>query len=85
MNRLRLAIPSASKNVSRCGKLAICRAQSEDSKGGGGFLTGFLIGGAIFGTLGYVFAPQVLSNLFKKIMRGIGTCEVDKETPHIKC
>lgn len=26
-NRLRLAIPSASKNVSRCGKLAICRAQ----------------------------------------------------------
>jgi hypothetical protein len=35
---------------------------SEDSKGGGGFLTGFLIGGAIFGTLGYVFAPQVLLN-----------------------
>lgn len=36
---------------------------SEDSKGEGGFLTGFLIGGAIFGTLGYVFAPQVLLNL----------------------
>ncbi|PAN39590.1 hypothetical protein PAHAL_7G254200 [Panicum hallii] len=32
---------------------------SEDSKGGGGFLAGFLIGGAIFGTLGYVFAPQI--------------------------
>uniref|UniRef100_A0A0E0BUL0 Uncharacterized protein n=1 Tax=Oryza glumipatula TaxID=40148 RepID=A0A0E0BUL0_9ORYZ len=63
MNRLRLAIPSASKNVSRCGKLAICRAQSEDSKGGGGFLTGFLIGGAIFGTLGYVFAPQISKTL----------------------
>ncbi|OEL24809.1 hypothetical protein BAE44_0014172 [Dichanthelium oligosanthes] len=35
----------------------------EDSKGGGGFLTGFLIGGAIFGTLGYVFAPQISRTL----------------------
>uniref|UniRef100_A0A8R7TLV6 Uncharacterized protein n=1 Tax=Triticum urartu TaxID=4572 RepID=A0A8R7TLV6_TRIUA len=35
----------------------------EDSKGGGGFLTGFLIGGAVFGTLGYVFAPQISKTL----------------------
>ncbi|KAJ1272536.1 hypothetical protein BS78_06G209400 [Paspalum vaginatum] len=35
----------------------------SDSKGGGGFLTGFLIGGAIFGTLGYVFAPQISRTL----------------------
>uniref|UniRef100_A0A0E0MP30 Uncharacterized protein n=1 Tax=Oryza punctata TaxID=4537 RepID=A0A0E0MP30_ORYPU len=63
-NRLQLAIPSTSKNnANHREKLAICRAQSEDSKGGGGFLTGFLIGGAIFGTLGYVFAPQISKTL----------------------
>ncbi|XP_015698508.1 uncharacterized protein LOC102721131 [Oryza brachyantha] len=63
-NASRLAIPSASNNdANHRGTLAICRAQSEDSKGGGGFLTGFLIGGAIFGTLGYVFAPQISKTL----------------------
>ncbi|KAF0888901.1 hypothetical protein E2562_020128 [Oryza meyeriana var. granulata] len=62
-NHLQLAIPSTSKNADQCRKLAICRAQSEDSKGGEGFLTGFLIGGAIFGTLGYVFAPQISKTL----------------------
>lgn len=36
---------------------AIC----SDNKGGNGgdFVAGFLVGGAIFGTLAYVFAPQV--------------------------
>ena len=43
-----------------CGTILL---YSEDSKGGGGFLAGFLIGGAIFGTLGYVLAPQVLPKL----------------------
>ncbi|XP_062226581.1 uncharacterized protein LOC133924866 isoform X2 [Phragmites australis] len=62
-NHLPLAVPSSSGNANHCGKLTICRAQSEDSKGGGGFLTGFLIGGAIFGTLGYVFAPQISRTL----------------------
>ncbi|CAL5015156.1 unnamed protein product [Urochloa decumbens] len=62
-NRLQLAVPSSSDNSNYCTKLTICRAQSEDSKGGGGFLTGFLIGGAIFGTLGYVFAPQISRTL----------------------
>ena len=35
----------------------------SDSRGGGGgdFLAGFILGGAIFGTLAYVFAPQVIS------------------------
>uniref|UniRef100_A0A8R7TM62 Uncharacterized protein n=1 Tax=Triticum urartu TaxID=4572 RepID=A0A8R7TM62_TRIUA len=63
-NFLQLAVPSNSQNANLYGKLTVCRAESEDSKGGGGFLTGFLIGGAVFGTLGYVFAPQVLSNLW---------------------
>lgn len=32
-----------------------------DSSGGGGeFAAGLLLGGAVFGTLAYVFAPQVL-------------------------
>ncbi|RLM73293.1 uncharacterized protein C2845_PM15G20140 [Panicum miliaceum] len=62
-NRLRAAVPSSSESANYCRNLTICRAQSEDSKGGGGFLAGFLIGGAIFGTLGYVFAPQISRTL----------------------
>jgi len=30
----------------------------------GDFTAGFLLGGAIFGTLAYVFAPQVISSCF---------------------
>ncbi|XP_062185510.1 uncharacterized protein LOC133889071 isoform X2 [Phragmites australis] len=62
-NQLQFAVSSSSGNANHGGRLTICRAQSEDSKGGGGFLTGFLIGGAIFGTLGYVFAPQISRTL----------------------
>ncbi|TVU15967.1 hypothetical protein EJB05_39512, partial [Eragrostis curvula] len=62
-NGFQLAFPSSSEKANHCTKLTVCRAQSEDSKGGGGFLTGFLIGGAIFGTLGYVFAPQISRTL----------------------
>ncbi|XP_047337340.1 uncharacterized protein LOC124941118 [Impatiens glandulifera] len=43
-------------------KLFVC-SQYDDSRGGGGgggdFAAGFLLGGAIFGTLGYIFAPQI--------------------------
>lgn len=36
---------------------ALC---SGGNRGGGGdFVAGFLLGGAVFGTLAYVFAPQV--------------------------
>ena len=31
-----------------------------DSGGGGDFFAGFLVGGAVFGTLAYIFAPQVI-------------------------
>lgn len=38
--------------------LRIC---SDASSGGGGdFVAGFLLGGAVFGTLAYIFAPQVV-------------------------
>lgn len=33
-----------------------CRAERS---GGGGFLAGFVVGGTIFGALGFLFAPQV--------------------------
>jgi len=33
----------------------------------GDFSAGFLLGGAIFGTLAYVFAPQVISSYFNFI------------------
>lgn len=34
-----------------------------DSNRGGGFASGFVVGGAVFGTLGFLFAPQVSSKL----------------------
>lgn len=35
---------------------------SNDDRGGGGgdFVAGFLLGGAVCGTLAYIFAPQVI-------------------------
>lgn len=41
---------------------------SDGSRGGGGdFVAGFLLGGAVFGTLAYIFAPQVLIFAFSFI------------------
>ena len=34
----------------------LCRAESSR---GGGFASGFVVGGVVFGTLGFLFAPQV--------------------------
>ncbi|KAG9158108.1 hypothetical protein Leryth_000261 [Lithospermum erythrorhizon] len=50
--------------------IATVRAEYGDHRGGtgGDFVAGFLVGGAIFGALGYVLAPQVTwQNLNKKI------------------
>lgn len=50
-------------------KLSIC-ANYSDQRGGGGsggdFVAGFLLGGAIFGTLGYIFAPQIRRSLLNE-------------------
>jgi hypothetical protein len=35
--------------------------------GGGDFVAGFLLGGAVFGTLAYIFAPQVNSMFCSKV------------------
>lgn len=36
-----------------------CLHRADRQSGDGAFLTGFLVGGAVFGTLGFLFAPQV--------------------------
>ncbi|KAL2518521.1 hypothetical protein Adt_14768 [Abeliophyllum distichum] len=43
------------------------RAEYSDHRGGSGdFVAGFLLGGAIFGTLAYVFAPQIRRSLLNE-------------------
>nr|GMD70549.1 Dynein heavy chain like [Ipomoea batatas] len=44
------------------------RAEYKDQRRAGGseFIVGFLLGGAIFGTLGYVFAPQIRRSLLNE-------------------
>ncbi|XP_004307842.1 PREDICTED: uncharacterized protein LOC101314998 isoform X2 [Fragaria vesca subsp. vesca] len=44
------------------------RAEYSDGNRGGGadFLAGFLVGGAVFGTLAYVFAPQIRRSLLNE-------------------
>lgn len=41
---------------------SILPIECSDQRGGSGgdFVAGFLLGGAIFGTLGYIYAPQVI-------------------------
>ncbi|KAL3521769.1 hypothetical protein ACH5RR_019918 [Cinchona calisaya] len=43
-------------------------AEYNNHRGGGGgdFVAGFLLGGAIFGTLSYVFAPQIRRSLLNE-------------------
>ncbi|KAK9914726.1 hypothetical protein M0R45_038485 [Rubus argutus] len=51
------------------GNRSFCvRAEYSDGNRGGGadFLAGFLVGGAVFGTLAYVFAPQIRRSLLNE-------------------
>ena len=45
-----------------------CR-RAERNGSGGGFLTGFVVGGAIFGALGFIFAPQISAALLSEDQR----------------
>ncbi|KAJ4950790.1 hypothetical protein NE237_027622 [Protea cynaroides] len=41
-------------------RLSVRAEYNDGSRGGGGdFMAGFLLGGAVFGTLAYIFAPQI--------------------------
>ena len=57
--------------VEQCLMIPICFVDyfthSDANRQGGGadFLAGFLVGGAVFGTLAYVFDPQVIQFTFK--------------------
>ncbi|GAB2276507.1 hypothetical protein Dimus_011229 [Dionaea muscipula] len=47
-------------------KSAIYAKYSDGSRGGGDFIAGFLLGGAVFGTLAYIFAPQLRRSLLNE-------------------
>ena len=57
-----LSLPSFLCPYSHCG----CRAERDN---GGGFVTGFVVGGAIFGALGFLFAPQISAALLNDEQR----------------
>lgn len=44
----------------------ICRAERDN---GGGFVAGFVVGGALFGALGFLFAPQISAALLNDEQR----------------
>ncbi|GAB4826443.1 hypothetical protein Ancab_009432 [Ancistrocladus abbreviatus] len=48
-------------------KLSICAEYNNGGRGGGAdFVAGFLLGGAVFGTLAYIFAPQIRRSLLNE-------------------
>nr|XP_043616791.1 uncharacterized protein LOC122588687 [Erigeron canadensis] len=48
-------------------KLAVCAQYNDRSTGGSGdFAAGFLLGGALCGTLAYIFAPQIRRSLLNE-------------------
>ncbi|KAJ8490422.1 hypothetical protein OPV22_012143 [Ensete ventricosum] len=62
-----LAVPKISKLRDNRPNLFVRAEYSDGSRGGGGdFVAGFLLGGAIFGTLSYVFAPQIRRSLLNE-------------------
>jgi len=46
-------------NQQRTNRNLSVRAEYDDHRGGADFLAGFLVGGALFGTLAYTYAPQL--------------------------
>ncbi|KAK1366329.1 Low-density lipoprotein receptor-related [Heracleum sosnowskyi] len=54
-------------NQQKTKRLSVC-AEYGDQRGGSGgdFIAGFLMGGALFGTLAYVFAPQIRRSLLNE-------------------
>ncbi|KAL5568286.1 hypothetical protein UlMin_024861 [Ulmus minor] len=55
-------------NRNRNRNLSVRADYSDANRQGGGadFLAGFLVGGAVFGTLAYVFAPQIRRSLLNE-------------------
>ncbi|PSS11876.1 Dynein heavy chain like [Actinidia chinensis var. chinensis] len=58
-NTLRFPYQRKSNQPQTNRKLSV-RAEYKDRRGeGGDFVAGFLLGGAVFGTLAYIYAPQI--------------------------
>ncbi|KAG6750908.1 hypothetical protein POTOM_045423 [Populus tomentosa] len=63
----RLAIGRKSNLVGSSPKFAVRAAYNDGSRGGGSdFVAGFVLGGAVFGTLAYIFAPQIRRSLLNE-------------------
>ncbi|KAI5554849.1 hypothetical protein BDE02_19G042400 [Populus trichocarpa] len=62
-----LAVGRKSNSVGTSPKLAVRAQYNDGSSGGGGdFVAGFLLGGAVFGTVAYIFAPQIRRSLLNE-------------------
>ncbi|WJX60074.1 hypothetical protein P8452_45319 [Trifolium repens] len=64
----KLAVQRKSNLVTRRNLASPVHAEYRESRGGGGgdLVAGFILGGAIFGTLAYVFAPQIRRSLLNE-------------------
>ncbi|XP_057547001.1 uncharacterized protein LOC130825676 [Amaranthus tricolor] len=63
-----IAIPIKLKESRTRQKFSICAQYSNSDRGGSGgdFVAGFLLGSAVFGTLAYIFAPQIRRSLLNE-------------------
>ncbi|XP_041013090.1 uncharacterized protein LOC121256379 isoform X2 [Juglans microcarpa x Juglans regia] len=63
----KLIIKKKSNQAGSNGRLSV-RAEYRDGSGSGAgdFVAGFLLGGAVFGTLAYIFAPQIRRSLLNE-------------------
>ncbi|KAI4322003.1 hypothetical protein L6164_021729 [Bauhinia variegata] len=63
----KLTVQRKSNLVSRKRSSSICADYREGGRGrGGDFVAGFLLGGAVFGTVAYIFAPQIRRTLLNE-------------------
>ncbi|XP_058206462.1 uncharacterized protein LOC131319980 isoform X3 [Rhododendron vialii] len=56
-SRLTVRRKSSQRNANQ--KLIVCSELNESRGGGGNFVAGFVLGGALFGTVAYIFAPRI--------------------------
>lgn len=62
-----LAMHQKTMKLNHRQKFSVSATYRDDSSGGGGdFLAGFVLGGAVFGTLAYVFAPQIRRSILNE-------------------
>ncbi|KAF5176538.1 Low-density receptor-like protein [Thalictrum thalictroides] len=64
----RLSFPKKPYQMGANRKVCVRAEYNDDSRGGGGgdFVAGFLLGGAVFGTLAYIFAPQIRRSILNE-------------------